>query len=109
MKSLLELYTLLLENFKERNEGFVNISNNFICNSIKNLFELGKITKIEKALLSDHFKKEKPSSKKHIEFFEHDLFFGCGAWFNTVRNTELSYALRVQLLTNIISKLKECQ
>lgn len=106
MKSLVELYTLLLERFKENNPN-ANEFLSYICNNITELYQNGKITEEEKLKIFAHFENELPSPTKHTAFFEHDLFDGNLVWFITARNPKLAHSLRVQILTNIIANLKE--
>ena len=109
MKSLLELYDLLLTRFKTNNLniGCSSEHMSFICNNIKHLHADEIITLEEKLLLIRHFRKEKPSRKKHVEFYNHPYFNGKEVWFSTNKDPKLAYAIRVQLLSNIIANLKE--
>lgn len=107
MKSLLDLYILFLEHFKEINAGFEIAGNNFLCNGLTSLVENKLVTKKEYNLLKNHLMDEKPSPEKHSSFYNHELYMGTFCWFNTAKNQELTFALRVQLLTNIIAELKD--
>jgi hypothetical protein len=107
MRNLLELYQLFLERFKEINIDFVIKGNNFLCNGLHNLLENNLVNKEEYDMLKEHLMSQKPSNEKHISFYEHELYLGTYCWFNSAKNEKLTYALRVQLLTNIIADLKD--
>ncbi len=107
MKTLLELYIILLDHFKTINPKDID-STCFICNNIDELFENEVITKGERELLYNHFQGERPTEQKHSAFYHHDLYNKTSSvWFQTSDFGELSFSLRVQLLTNIIVDLKD--
>jgi hypothetical protein len=102
MKTLSELYTMLLERFN-------TLDSIFICINIKRLRYEYKIESDERDLLLNDFMNRKPSPTQYIPFYEHDLFCGksCYVWFDNHKDNALAHSLRVQLLTNIIAELKD--
>lgn len=100
MKSLLELYTLLLERFN-------TLDSIFICVNINRLKYDNEINLYEHDLLMDDFMERKPSPTQYVSFYEHDLFCNGLAWFDNYKDNELAHSLRVQFLTNIIAELKD--
>jgi hypothetical protein len=108
MKTLLELYIILLKFFETNNPNPKDVEyTSFICNNIDDLFENKIITKDEKELLYNHFKDERPSEIKHSDFYYNKLYNKSSTvWFQTNSYPELSFSLRVQILTNIITDLK---
>jgi len=107
MKKLSELYTILLEDFKKRNEAQSLSMYSFLCNCLKQLHEDGIFNDDEFAYLLSHFMLQKPSRTVNTEFYKLGLFDGGYSWFYTIGHTREVFALRCQLLINIISKLKE--
>ena len=116
MKNLSELYSILLEDFKNRNQqidetgGIDNMGvseYSFLCHCLKQLHKEGIFNDDEFAYLYSHFILQKPSRTVNTAFYDHELYDGDYVWFKTLGYREEAFALRVQLLTNIISKLKE--
>ena len=102
MKTLLELYTMLLERFN-------TLDSIFICINIKRLRYEYKINSDERNLLMDDFFNRKPSPTQYLPFYEHELFCGetTSVWFDNDKDNALAHSLRVQFLTNIIAELKD--
>jgi len=115
MKKLSELYSILLEDFKNRNKQidetdgiYMGVSEySFLCNCLKQLHKEGIFNDDEFAYLYSHFILQKPSRTVNTAFYDHELYDGDYVWFKTLCYSKEAFALRVQLLTNIISKLKE--
>lgn len=107
MRNLLDLYNVFLEHFKEINIDLSIKGNNFLCNGLHSLLENKLVNKKEYNLLKEHLMAQKPSKEKHTSFYEHDLYLGTFCWFNSDKDEKTTYALRVQLLINIITNLKE--
>lgn len=95
MKTLLELYILLLEDFKNRYHD--NKINGFICHSMDSL----NISQEEYNLLKTNFIEQRPSKKKHISFYQDKLY--CNS--NNKKNPKLAYKLRINFINKIITDL----
>lgn len=84
-RTLKELYRLL--------SRIITEDSYFMCHGINRLYRSGKINLEEKDLLQWNFTQQRPSEKKHVEFYKlrlinepHYLAFDC--WFDEGSNRE---------------------
>lgn len=97
MRSKLELYKIVLEDFKEKGV--------FICNTI----EMAKIKNNEVEMLLEHFQSQYPSETQYVDFYNHELFNKdniMGTWFKYNFHFNEGKQLRINLLEAIIRKLE---
>lgn len=95
MRSLSELYIVLLQYYKDTNRLY-------ICNAIRFAYQDDILTSDEYDLLSAHFLSQRPTSTLHSEFFNDDITIIIGdAWFY-----DYGINIRMKFLTMLIEHTK---
>lgn len=102
MRTLHQLYILLLEEFKKFETNKID---GFICDAMDAL----DITEDELNMLDKHFRSQRPTKRLHAEFYNNNMFMTMTAGFTYVlfknhTNADLAYELRIQFLNKLISE-----
>jgi|VirMetMinimDraft_7_1064189.scaffolds.fasta_scaffold38136_2 hypothetical protein len=102
MGTLHELYKLLLGQMEEEATYDLKV---FICLSIREL----TISKDEQYALIQHFKSQKPTQKRHSEFFNHPNFQGSYSWWDndTPEKAKESFNQRILFIQKMIEITKQ--
>ena len=81
MKTLNELYLILLDNIKDKK--YIDS----LCYEINDLYDADIISDEEHYLLKNHFKSQKPHENQHIEFLKSDTWRGGIFWWENEETT----------------------